>query len=100
MDQGKTAGATFDLYPLACFTPGQEGYATISDAYTNTSGGLIYIQAYSFAEDLILDRQVDIAFDRGWNCDYTQYAGDTAIHSLTIDTGSVVLQGNALSIGP
>ncbi|MGE5300700.1 MAG: chitobiase/beta-hexosaminidase C-terminal domain-containing protein [Acidobacteriota bacterium] len=99
MVQDRAVGASFELYPLVLVSSPRDGYDTIAEAYQNTSGGVIHLQAYPFGEDLVLGQQVDVVLDSGWNCDFTQYSGDVAIRSLTVEKGSVELKGNTLVIG-
>jgi len=100
MDRDWTVGATFGVYPRAVASSPEGGYDTVTAAYAAASGGVIYLRAYDFGEDLVLDRSVDIIFDSGWSCDYTDDTGNTTISSLTVEKGSLTMQGNALVIGP
>ena len=101
MTRNRTAGAAFDLYPLAWSLAKTAGYPKLADACTNAlDGAVIHLQRHSFAESLNLAAPRNLSFDSGWNCDYTQRTGSATVKSLTISKGSLRLVNGTLVIGP
>jgi hypothetical protein len=102
---GPTAvAAMFELYPLTRLSSPTDGYSTIAEAYTRSADETIQIQAFTFSEDLVFDREgIDVVVEAGWNCDYTQLNSVAVISkSLTVQSGSVTIQkgGLAFVAGP
>ena len=104
-EDGNSCGVTvrFARYPLTRLSPPANGYDIIATAYTaynNTIGEVIQIQEHTFSEDLVFDRPVDVAIEAGWNCDYTQLNGVAGIKSLTVQSGSMMIQKGGFVIAP
>jgi len=99
MTEDRTVGARFDLYPLAwsgSYLTG--GYPTLSEVYSNAGSGALYVQEHTFTEDLVFDRGIDVVFDSGWNCDYTQQSGGVTVKSLTVSQGSACINNGSVII--
>jgi hypothetical protein len=69
-------------------------YQTIQDAYNLLNNGEnAQIQALSFAENLVLQKDTDVQLEGGYDCNYSSNSGVTTINgSLTIQGGTVTIE--------
>jgi hypothetical protein len=71
-------------------------YEAIGGAYGDPltgTGALLEVQGVSFAEDLVLNRDIDVTLAGGRNCEYTASAmGTGLVGSLTVSRGTVSVE--------
>ncbi len=99
MTADRTVVARFEKYPLVWTTSKESGYATITEAYRNTAGGTIYLQAHNFTEDLLLSLPADVTFEAGYDCNCTNITGSASVRSLSITDGSATISNGIFVIG-
>ena len=84
----RIAGAIPDYYPWFQW------------AYDASLGGdTIESQDIIFVEDIVLDRNVSITIDAGYDCGYSGNTGVTTINgNMTVNDGLVTIQSGTLEV--
>lgn len=94
MSGSKNITATFTAINKA--KVGTTGYASLQVAYNALAPGAtatLQMQDYDFLEPLILNSTVNLTMSGGLDSSYTSKTGFTTIQSLTVEKGSVVIDG-------
>ena len=73
-------------------------YTSIQAAYNaSDNGDVIQTRAVGFTEDIVMNRNVTVTFDGGYNCAYTAKTGDTIVTgSMDINDGEITVGGYTL----
>jgi len=90
MDGAKSVNAIFSVPPVMA---GTNPYQNLQDAFNATStGATIKTLAIEFNENLILNRDISISLDGGYDGSYINNAGMTTVKgSLTIESGTITI---------
>ncbi len=95
MDSNKTVSANFTTCPpvrIAGTTPAY--YPSLHDAYAAAAGGsVIQAEAINFIESLALNRAIAFTLQGGFDSAFSTRAGNTTLQGLTIQSGSVTIDG-------
>jgi YD repeat-containing protein len=69
-------------------------YSTLQEAYDAASDGdIIQSQAAGFTEDIIIDRNITVTLEGGYNCDYSVRTGKTTLNGMiTINDGVITIE--------
>jgi hypothetical protein len=96
-----TANFAPSYFELACSGPpvriarSAQYYSTIQTAYNAArDGDVIQIQAVNLTGDVDISRNIDIAFEGGYDCNFSAYVQNSVINgTLILDGGSFVADG-------
>jgi len=91
MDGGKSVVAEFTAVPPVMVET--TVYQSLQDSFNGTyAGATIRAFAAEFIEDLILNRDISISLDGGYDGSYTSNSGVTTVKgSLTIEKGTLAI---------
>ena len=76
-----------------CFSTILEAIAIEPKVFT------IRAEEWAYPEDPVLDQGKEIAFQGGWNHDFTGVSGCAQVGSMTIESWALVLDAGCLAIG-
>ena len=96
VDAAKTVTATIDACSNTVKIVGNPAsYSSIQAAYNAaSSGATIQSLAVSFSESPTFNRDISITIEGGYNCDYSEVIGSTAIvGDMTVSNGTVTIGG-------
>jgi hypothetical protein len=89
----RSVTATFDTLPNARIFGSPKLYGLLQSAYDEAlNGAVIQARGIAFAEDLTMERPVDLTMEGGYDSGFALRNGDTILQGmLTVARGSIVL---------
>jgi PKD repeat protein len=78
-------------------------YSTLQEAYNAAGNGdTIQSMEYTFIEELVLNRDITVTIEGGYNCNYLTVDGNTTVQvqdSVTIESGKVTIENFVIEEG-
>jgi PKD repeat protein len=89
-------------YPLVNIVGDTTAFSLLQAAYDDPgtgNGDIIQMREGTFAEDIVLDRDISITIRGGYNCDHTSDTGLTVINgNMTINNGNMTINNGTVVI--